>query len=131
MKSDKSIMHVNLISQDQEIYNGMEKSSKLKALLRFLGPAFIVSVAYIDLGNFATNIRAGSAFNYSLIWVILWSNLMAIFLQTMSAKLEIATGHNLPEMCSSVFSRKTNWFFWIEAELAAMAKGLLSGLLAF
>ncbi|MFT5874074.1 MAG: manganese transport protein [Clostridium sp.] len=124
MKSDKSLMNVNLTSQNQVIYNGMEKSNKLKGLLKFSGPAFIVSVAYIDPGNFATNIRGGSAFNYSLIWVILWSNLMAIFLQTMSAKLGIATGHNLPEMCSSVFSRRTNWFFWIEAELAAMATDL-------
>jgi len=97
---------------------------KTKSMLRFLGPAFIVSVAYIDPGNFATNIRGGSIFNYNLIWVILWSNLMAIFLQSMSAKLGIATGHNLPEMCSKVFSRKTNWFFWIEAEFAAMATDL-------
>ncbi|MDR3600505.1 MAG: Nramp family divalent metal transporter [Desulfosporosinus sp.] len=97
---------------------------KARSILRFLGPAFIVSVAYIDPGNFATNISGGSVFNYSLIWVVLWSNLMAIFLQSMSAKLGIATGHNLPEMCSKVFSRKTNWFFWIEAELAAMATDL-------
>ena len=73
---------------------------KAKSVLKFLGPAFIVSVAYIDPGNFATNISGGSVFNYDLIWVILWSNLMAIFLQSMSAKLGIATGHNLPEMCS-------------------------------
>lgn len=97
---------------------------KLKSLSRFLGPAFIVSVAYIDPGNFATNISGGSVFNYSLVWVILWSNLMAIFLQSMSAKLGIATGYNLPEMCSKVFSRKTNWFFWLEAEFAAMATDL-------
>lgn len=97
---------------------------KTKCLLRFLGPAFIVSVAYIDPGNFATNISGGSVFNYNLVWVILWSNIMAVFLQSMSAKLGIATGHNLPEMCSKTFSRKTNWFFWIEAELAAMATDL-------
>ena len=97
---------------------------KVRSLLKYLGPAFIVSVAYVDPGNFATNIRGGSVFNYSLIWVILWSNLMGIFLQSMSAKLGIATGHNLPEMCSKVFSRKTNWFFWIEAEFAAMATDL-------
>jgi manganese transport protein len=97
---------------------------KIRSMLKFLGPAFIVSVAYIDPGNFATNISAGSVFNYSLIWVVLWSNLMAIFLQSMSAKLGIATGHNLPEMCSKVFSRKTNWFFWIEAEIAAMVTDL-------
>lgn len=97
---------------------------KLKGLLKYIGPAFIVSVAYIDPGNFATNISGGSIFNYNLVWVILWSNLMAIFLQSMSAKLGIATGHNLPEMCSKVFSKKTNWFFWIEAEFAAMATDL-------
>jgi manganese transport protein len=98
--------------------------SKLRQLVTFLGPAFIVSVAYIDPGNFATNISGGSKFNYSLIWVILWSNLMAIFLQSQSAKLGIATGFNLPQMCGKVFTRKTNWFFWVVAELAAMATDL-------
>jgi manganese transport protein len=94
---------------------------KAKRLLSFLGPAFIVSVAYVDPGNFATNISGGSIFNYNLLWVILWSNLMAIFLQTMSAKLGIATGFNLSEMCRSVFSKRLNWFFWIIAEFAAIA----------
>lgn len=98
--------------------------SKLKHLLKFLGPAFIVSVAYTDPGNFATNISGGSEFNYTLLWVILWSNIMAIFLQCMSAKLGIATGRSLPEMCGSVFSRKINWFLWIFAELSAMATDL-------
>lgn len=97
------------------------KNSRFKTLLKFIGPAFIVSVAYIDPGNFATNISGGSVFNYNLLWVILWSNILAIFLQSMSAKLGIATGKNLPEMCSTVFSRRTNWFFWVCAELAAMA----------
>nr|WP_235716014.1 Nramp family divalent metal transporter [Acetivibrio cellulolyticus] len=108
--------------------------SKVKTLLKFLGPAFIVSVAYIDPGNFATNISGGSKFNYNLIWVILWSNLMAIFLQSMSAKLGIATGQNLPQMCSKVFSKRTNWCFWVVAELAAMATDLaefLGGTLGF
>ncbi len=93
-------------------------------LLKYLGPAFVVSVAYIDPGNFATNISGGSKFNYALIWVVLLSNLMAIFLQTMSAKLGIATGHNLPELCAKVFSRPANWFFWIVAEIGAMATDL-------
>lgn len=84
----------------------------------------ICSKTNIDPGNFATNISGGSKFNYSLIWVILWSNIMAMFLQTMSAKLGIATGHNLPQMCSKVFSRTANWVFWIVAELAAMATDL-------
>ena len=108
--------------------------SKIKTLLKYLGPAFIVSVAYIDPGNFATNISGGSKFNYTLVWVILWSNMMAIFLQSMSAKLGIATGRNLPQMCSKVFSRRTNWCFWVVAELAAMATNLaefLGGTLGF
>jgi len=99
------------------------KGKKL-SLLQYLGPAFIVSVAYIDPGNFATNISGGSRYNYSLIWIILWSNLIAIFLQVMSAKLGIASGKNLPELCARVFSRKTNWLFWIIAEIAAMATDL-------
>jgi manganese transport protein len=101
-------------------------TAKLKwsSLARYLGPAFIVSVAYIDPGNFATNISGGSIFNYNLVWVILWSNLMAIFCQTMSAKLGIATGRNLPEMCAKIFSRKTNWFYWVIAEIAAMMTDL-------
>jgi manganese transport protein len=84
----------------------------------------LCSKTNITPGNFATNISGGSKFNYSLVWVILWSNLMAIFLQTMSAKLGIATGCNLPQMCGKVFSRKTNWFLWVIAELAAMATDL-------
>ena len=93
-------------------------------LINYLGPAFVVSVAYIDPGNFATNISGGSKFGYALLWVILWSNLTAIFLQTMSARLGIATGHNLPEMCAKVFSRPVNWIFWIIAEIGAMATDL-------
>lgn len=108
--------------------------SRLKSCSKFLGPAFIVSVAYIDPGNFATNISGGSQYNYTLVWVILWSNLIAVFLQTMSAKLGIATGYNLPQMCGKVFSRRTNWCFWIVAEVAAMATDLaefLGGTLGF
>lgn len=105
-------------------YNKSNILDKFRTALKFIGPAFIVSVAYIDPGNFATNISGGSKFSYNLIWVILWSNLMAIFLQSLSAKLGIATGCNLPQMCGMVFSRKTNWCFWIVAELAAMATNL-------
>lgn len=95
--------------------------AKIKQLVKFLGPAFIVSVAYIDPGNFATNITGGSIFNYSLLWVILCSNLMAIFLQSQSAKLGIATGSNLPALCREYFSPKTNLFLWLIAVIAAMA----------
>lgn len=104
-----------------ETYHRSQIIDRARQLFRFLGPAFVVSVAYIDPGNFATNIVGGSKFNYNLIWVILWSNLMAIFLQTVSAKLGIATGTSLPEMCGSLFSRKINWLLWTVALVAAMA----------
>jgi len=107
---------------------------RCKHLLKFLGPAFIVSVAYIDPGNFATNISGGSLFNYNLMWVILWSNLMAIFLQIMSAKLGIATDRNLTQMCKEVFSKKTNWCFYFVAAFAAIATTMaefLGGVLGF
>ena len=95
--------------------------NKFNGLLKCLGPAFIVSVAYIDPGNFATNIIGGSKFNYDLLWVILFSNLMAIFLQINSAKLGIATNKNLAEMCRVVFKKGTNIFLWIIAILASIA----------
>lgn len=104
-----------------EVYNKIQSMSKFRQLLKYLGPSFIVSVAYIDPGNFATNISSGSFFNYTLIWVLLWSNLIAIFLQTMSAKLGIATGANLPDMCAKTFSRKANWFLYSIGILTAMA----------
>jgi manganese transport protein len=121
----------SLISTDVSVSKQLifEKSlstdtKKLKQLLKYLGAAFVVSVAYIDSRNFATNISGSSEFGYALIWVILFSNLMAIFLQIMSAKLGIVTGHNLPEMCAKVFSKTANWIFWIIAEIGAMATDL-------
>ncbi|MDD3705072.1 MAG: Nramp family divalent metal transporter [Clostridiaceae bacterium] len=114
--------------------NTLSIIKRFKQLLKFLGPAFIVSVAYIDPGNFATNISGGAIFNYNLVWVILWSNLMAIFLQVMSAKLGIATGKNLTQMCKEVFSKRMNWFFYFVAAIAAMATTMaefLGGVLGF
>ena len=117
-------------TQIKNIHTAKEKKPLSKAfgsfttLLKFLGPAFIVSVAYIDPGNFGTNISGGSQFNYDLVWVILWSNLIAIFMQMLSAKLGIATDKNLPQMCGLCFPRSVNWFFWVIAELAAIATDL-------
>jgi manganese transport protein len=93
-------------------------------ILPFLGPAFIACVAYIDPGNFATNIAGGSKFGYRLVWVIVAANLMAMLIQTLSAKLGIATGRNLPEVCRERFSRKTSIGLWIQAEFIAMATDL-------
>ncbi len=96
----------------------------LRALLPFLGPAFIAAVAYVDPGNFATNIAAGSQFGYNLLWVILVANLMAMLLQSMSAKLGIATGRNLPELCRQEFPLPVVMGMWIAAEAGAMATDL-------
>lgn len=120
MHNDRDIKELTI---NQPRYN-LNLLSKFKNLSKYLGPAFIVSVAYVDPGNFATNIAGGSVFNYNLIWVILWSNLMAIFLQTLSAKLGIATGFNLSQMCGKVFSNKVNWFLWIVSCITAMATTL-------
>src|SRR6266496_1721374 len=93
-------------------------------LLPFLGPAFIACIAYIDPGNFATNIAGGSKFGYTLLWVIVASNLMAMLIQTLSAKLGIATGRNLPEVCRDRFSPRTTAALWAQAEVIAMATDL-------
>jgi manganese transport protein len=96
----------------------------LRAILPFLGPAFIACVAYIDPGNFATNIQGGSAFGYNLLWVVALANLMAILLQTMSAKLGLATGKNLAELCREQFPRPAVYAMWVVSEIAAMATDL-------
>src|SRR5437773_5212369 len=94
------------------------------ALLPFLGPYFIACVAYIDPGNFATNVAGGSKFGYTLVWVIVASNLMAMLIQTLSAKLGLVTGRNLPEVCRERFSRRTSILLWLQAEAIAMATDL-------
>ena len=93
-------------------------------ILPFLGPAFVACVAYIDPGNFATNIAAGAKFGFTLAWVIVGANLMAMLIQTLSAKLGIATGRNLPEVCREQYSRRTSIGLWIQAEVIAMATDL-------
>jgi len=93
-------------------------------ILPFLGPAFIACVAYIDPGNFATNIAGGSKFGYQLVWVIVAANLMAMLIQTLSAKLGIATGRNLPEVARDRLGRRATIGLWLQAEAIAMATDL-------
>src|SRR6266480_2619744 len=93
-------------------------------ILPFLGPAFIACVAYIDPGNFATNVAGGSKFGYRLVWVIVAANLLAMLIQTLSAKLGIATGRNLPELCRERFPRRAVILLWLQAEAIAMATDL-------
>src|SRR5580692_12684292 len=87
----------------------------------YLGPAFVASVAYMDPGNFATNIEGGARFGYKLLWVLLWSNAMAILVQYLSAKLGIATGKTLPRNCREYFSRPVTIGLWLAAEVSALA----------
>src|SRR3989475_6604401 len=100
------------------------KSRGVRAILPFLGPAFIASVAYIDPGNFATNISAGAQFGYALLWVILAANLMAMLIQGLAAKLGIATGMNLAEMCRARFPTWVCYVLWLTQEVTAMATDL-------
>jgi manganese transport protein len=97
---------------------------KTPQFLSWFGPAFVASIAYIDPGNFGTNLIAGTNFGYKLLWVLLWSNLMAILIQYLSAKLGIATGATLPENCRRHFSRPTAILLWVAAELSALATDL-------
>lgn len=108
----------------RDILEGKRGKNRLLRLIPFLGPAFIASVAYIDPGNFATNIQGGAKFGYMLIWVILVSNLMAMLVQTLSAKLGIATGMNLAEHCRNNFSKHIVIGMWILMEVVAMATDL-------
>jgi len=95
-----------------------------KIKLALLGPAFIAAIGYIDPGNFATNIQAGAAYGYKLLWVVVWANIMAMVIQLMSAKLGIATGKNLAEHIRDRFPRPAVWFYWVQAEIIAMATDL-------
>ncbi len=107
-----------------DVLSGQSKKNWFARLLPFLGPAFIASVAYVDPGNFATNIQAGAQYGYLLLWVIVWSNLMAMLLQTLSAKLGIATGMNLAEQCRTHFPKPVVLVIWAIMEIVAMATDL-------
>lgn len=115
---------VNTVKTARKVLSGTSKNGLFARLLPFLGPAFIASVAYVDPGNFATNIQAGAQFGYELLWVIVASNLMAMLLQSLSAKLGIASGHNLAEHCRMHYPKPVVWIMWFLMELVAMATDL-------
>ena len=106
----------------QQALSGQRRG--LRAVTPFLGPAFVASVAYVDPGNFATNFAGGAQFGYALGWVVLGANLMAMLVQTLSAKLGIATGLSLPEVCRERLPHGVVIFLWLQAELVAMATDL-------
>jgi manganese transport protein len=102
----------------------LRERGRLRSKVALLGPAFVAAVAYVDPGNFATNIAGGSKYGYLLLWVILAANLMAMLIQYLSAKVGIVTGRNLPELCREHFPRPVSVGLWIQAELIAMATDL-------
>ena len=102
----------------------LRSRGRMRYGLALLGPAFVAAVAYVDPGNFATNVAAGSKYGYLLLWVVVAANLMAMLIQYLSAKVGIATGLNLPELCREHFPRRTSVGLWIQAELIAMATDL-------
>ena len=102
----------------------INRRGRVRGTLTVLGPAFVACVAYVDPGNFATNIAGGAKYGYLLLWVLLAANLMAMLIQNLSAKMGIATGRNLPELCREHFRRPVTWGLWVQAELIAMATDL-------
>ncbi|TMK61438.1 MAG: divalent metal cation transporter [Actinobacteria bacterium] len=102
----------------------LERRGRLRRTLPLLGPAFVAAIAYVDPGNFATNIAGGAAHGYLLLWVILLANLIGMLVQNLSAKVGIATGRNLPELCREHLPAPASWSLWVQAELIAMATDL-------
>ncbi|QKT07345.1 Nramp family divalent metal transporter [Gordonia sp. X0973] len=102
----------------------LRSTGRRRSMLLMLGPAFVAAVAYIDPGNFATNFAAGSGYGYQLVWVVVMANVMAMLVQYLSAKLGLATGLNLPELCRREYGRRTNVMLWVQAEIVAMATDL-------
>ena len=109
-------------AQIREVLAGRRRGAR--SALLFAGPAVIASIAYMDPGNFATNIQAGARFGYSLLWVVLMANLIAMLFQALSAKLGIVTGRNLAEICRDQVSTPVRYAMWVVSEIAAMATDL-------
>jgi manganese transport protein len=102
----------------------LKSSRPTRSIAAMMGPAFVVAVAYVDPGNFATNMAGGASYGYLLLWVIVSASLVAMFVQYLSAKLGIATGRTLPELCREHFPRPVTGLLWVQAELVTMATDL-------
>jgi manganese transport protein len=102
----------------------LRSKGRLRYFLALFGAAFVAAVAYVDPGNFATNVAAGAEYGYMLLWTVLAANLMAMLIQFLSAKMGIATGRNLPQLCREHFPRRVTWGLWVQAEIIAMATDL-------
>jgi manganese transport protein len=118
----KASLSERTVSTAREVLAGQNRG--ISAYLAFAGPAVVASIAYIDPGNYATNIQAGAKYGYGLLWVVLLANMIAMLFQALSAKLGIVTGRNLAEMCRDRFPRPVVWVMWVISEIAAMATDL-------
>ena len=112
-----AVPHVSALQQ-------IRAKGPVRGRLALLGPAFVAAVAYIDPGNFATNITGGAKYGYLLVWVIIAANLMAMLVQYLSAKVGVATGRNLPELAREALPRHVTWGLWVQAEIIAIATDL-------
>ena len=108
-------------AQEASALERLLAKGRLRATLAMLGPAFVAAIAYVDPGNFATNVQGGARFGYLLLWVVLAANVMAMLIQYLSAKLGIVTDRNLPELCRERYPRPVSWGLWVQAELMAMS----------
>jgi manganese transport protein len=114
----------HVLPEEESVLRRVRARGRMKGRVALFGPAFVAAVAYIDPGNFATNIAGGAKYGYLLVWVIVAANLMAMLVQYLSAKTGIATGRNLPELCRERFPRPVTWGLWIQAEAIAIATDL-------
>jgi len=108
-------------TQEASALEQLLAKGRLRATLAMLGPAFVAAIAYVDPGNFATNVQGGAKYGYLLLWVVLAANAMAMLIQYLSAKLGIVTDRNLPELCRERYPRPVSWGLWVQAELMAMS----------
>jgi manganese transport protein len=108
-------------AQEASALDRLLAKGRLRATLAMLGPAFVAAIAYVDPGNFATNLQGGAQFGYLLLWVVLAANVMAMLIQYLSAKLGIITERNLPELCRERYPRPVAWGLWVQAEIMAMS----------
>src|SRR3984957_5282591 len=122
----RSTLSDSTVAAGREVMAGRRRG--MRALLPFPGPAIIASIAYMDPGNFATNIQGGAQFGYLLLWVVVLANLVAMLFQALSAKLGIVTGQSLAQLCRTHFPRPLVYAMWIASEIAAMATALAESL---
>ena len=110
----------------EEVHSSVETRNKgfFRKLFAFMGPAYLVSVGYMDPGNWATDIAGGSRYGYALIWVLLMSNLMALLLQSLSSRLGIVSGRDLAQASKETYSRPVNFVLYLLAEIAIAATDL-------